>query len=254
MNDIKEFSKETIDGIGSYVYRLIDPRNGDTFYVGKGKGNRVFQHVKMVKEFYEGIDEENHDFSNDPYKFRRIKDIHDAGLEVIHVIQRWHLSDKEAIEIESALIDAYPGLTNIQSGHHSEYGVCNAVELEKIFTAIEYDEPSEYGYIIIKVTNNRIDYCISKFGEDKARYEATRWRWKNRIPNTKKYPYVFSVTNGIVKEVYSVDEWYDAGEGRIAFNGKVVEETIRNKYVDHKIPEYYRKKGMASPFLKSKNV
>ena len=29
-----------------YVYRLIDPRNGETFYVGKGKGNRVFQHMK----------------------------------------------------------------------------------------------------------------------------------------------------------------------------------------------------------------
>ena len=28
-----------------YVYRLIDPRNGETFYVGKGKGNRVFAHA-----------------------------------------------------------------------------------------------------------------------------------------------------------------------------------------------------------------
>jgi hypothetical protein len=25
-----------------YVYRLIDPRNGETFYVGKGKEDRVF--------------------------------------------------------------------------------------------------------------------------------------------------------------------------------------------------------------------
>lgn len=24
-----------------YVYRLIDPRNGETFYVGKGRGNRI---------------------------------------------------------------------------------------------------------------------------------------------------------------------------------------------------------------------
>ena len=30
----------------TYVYRLIDPRNGETFYVGKGKGNRVFSHMR----------------------------------------------------------------------------------------------------------------------------------------------------------------------------------------------------------------
>ncbi len=29
-----------------YVYRLVDPNTGHTFYVGKGKGDRVFQHVK----------------------------------------------------------------------------------------------------------------------------------------------------------------------------------------------------------------
>ena len=32
---ISLFSQETYDAIGSYVYRLIDPRNGLTFYVGK---------------------------------------------------------------------------------------------------------------------------------------------------------------------------------------------------------------------------
>ena len=40
------FSPEVSDKLEYYVYRLIDPRNGDTFYVGKGKGNRVFDHVK----------------------------------------------------------------------------------------------------------------------------------------------------------------------------------------------------------------
>lgn len=254
MNEIKEFSKETIEGIGSYVYRLIDPRNGETFYVGKGKGNRVFQHVKGAIDYYDGINDEDHDYSKDPNKLLRIKDIHDAGLEVIHVIQRWNLSDKEALEVEAALIDAFPGLTNIQSGHGSEYGVCNTFELEKRFAAKEYDEPKDCGYIIIKVTNNRIDYCTTIHGEDNARYEATRWRWKNKIPDINKFPFVFSVTDGIVKEVYAVDKWYDAGEGRIAFDGSIAKETIRNKYINHKIPEYYRKKGMASPFLKSKNI
>ena len=28
-----------------YVYRLVDPRNYKTFHVGKGCGDRMFQHV-----------------------------------------------------------------------------------------------------------------------------------------------------------------------------------------------------------------
>jgi hypothetical protein len=35
------FPPEVIDRLKWYVYRLVDPRNGETFYVGKGKGNRV---------------------------------------------------------------------------------------------------------------------------------------------------------------------------------------------------------------------
>jgi hypothetical protein len=30
-----------IQRLDHYVYRLIDPRNGETFYVGVGKGKRV---------------------------------------------------------------------------------------------------------------------------------------------------------------------------------------------------------------------
>ena len=29
-----------------YIYKLIDPRTGKPFYIGKGKGNRLHQHEK----------------------------------------------------------------------------------------------------------------------------------------------------------------------------------------------------------------
>nr|WP_309574671.1 hypothetical protein [Moraxella osloensis] len=48
-NEIASFPQEVIEEIGYYVYRLLDPRNGETFYVGKGKGNRVFDHAKIAK-------------------------------------------------------------------------------------------------------------------------------------------------------------------------------------------------------------
>ena len=40
------FPSEVHNQLKYYVYRLIDPRTGQTFYVGKGKGNRVFEHAK----------------------------------------------------------------------------------------------------------------------------------------------------------------------------------------------------------------
>lgn len=43
------FTPDVIEQLNYYVYRLIDPRNGKTFYVGKG--NRVFTHVENTPRF-----------------------------------------------------------------------------------------------------------------------------------------------------------------------------------------------------------
>ena len=40
------FPEEFKEQLKWYVYRLIDPRNGETFYVGKGQGDRVFEHAR----------------------------------------------------------------------------------------------------------------------------------------------------------------------------------------------------------------
>lgn len=38
------FSQSVIEKLKYYVYLLQDPRDNSVFYVGKGVGNRVFQH------------------------------------------------------------------------------------------------------------------------------------------------------------------------------------------------------------------
>ena len=60
-------------------------------------------------------------------KLRRIRDIHLAGFEVAHVIHRHGMDDKTAFEVEAALMDAYPGLTNLASRPwHADFGAMHA--------------------------------------------------------------------------------------------------------------------------------
>ena len=46
MSKIKGFSQRSIESLAYYVYALVDPRDNRIFYIGKGKGNRIFQHAK----------------------------------------------------------------------------------------------------------------------------------------------------------------------------------------------------------------
>lgn len=48
MNKEKAFKQSVIESLKSYVYVLVDPRDNRIFYVGKGTGNRVYQHVQAA--------------------------------------------------------------------------------------------------------------------------------------------------------------------------------------------------------------
>ena len=43
-----EFKQSVKDALAYYVYALVDPRNNKIFYIGKGKGNRMFQHAEAA--------------------------------------------------------------------------------------------------------------------------------------------------------------------------------------------------------------
>jgi len=44
---LQSFPPGVAEKLKTYVYRLIDPRNGETFYIGKGKGNSVLVHPQL---------------------------------------------------------------------------------------------------------------------------------------------------------------------------------------------------------------
>ena len=229
---ITEFSLEVRERINHYVYRLIDPRNGQTFYIGKGKDDRIFQHSKGVIKLTAEEQE------SDSEKIKTIRQIHSLGLEVIHIVHRHGMDEKTAFEVEAALIDATPGLTNIQNGYGSnDFGPMHVNELERLYKS-EILDVGEEKCLLIKVKQEVVD----NFGL----YQATRHCWQLNINRVSNVDFAISTVNGIVREVYSIMDWVPVGN-RWEFNGTVATEKSSWKFT--RIPDIYRRKGMASPCL-----
>ncbi len=237
------FSNEVQKEIKSYVYRLVDPRNGLTFYVGEGEGNRVFDHVHSANNSAVINNTINPDETKDSLKIQTIKEIQSAGLKVIYIIQRWGMEKDAAFEVEGALIDAFFGLTNENRGHGFERGACNAESLETNLMQESYEDlPGDPNYVILKTNGSFVDSQPGNDYEDKL-YSAIKqaWRMNPHKASTIQCPYVLGVVDWIVKEVYEVEEWKQVPDGRYGFEGHLAPDTIRKKYLNHKIPEVYRR-------------
>ena len=196
------FTQEIVDELRSYVYRLIDPRNGETFYVGKGQGQRVFDHVS-------GAVSDSDQSAVDP-KLERINEIHALGMNVAHVIHRHGMSDAVAREVEAALIDAYPGLVNRVVGSGSkDRGTRHVDEIVLEYSAEEFvvEEP----LILIS---------IGKLWKERGVYEAVRGLWKLRIERAERYKLVLAHVRGVVRGAYRPKKWMK-GTVVISQNGSV---------------------------------
>ncbi len=115
------------------------------------------------------------------------------------------------------------------------------------YFAEEFVDDHSIQFVIIKT----YDSTVSKRG---SLYEAVRKYWKVSLDRVNSVPYVLGVINGIVRIVYKVDVWYPSEEvtGRYEFRGEPAPDSIASKFVGKKIPDVYRKKGMASPVLYQK--
>jgi len=237
--DVNAFPPGVVDKLKTYVYRLIDPRNGETFYVGKGTGNRVFSHIREESSALEGDDIDN--------KLTRIRAIRLAGLEVGHVIQRHGMDDKTAFEVEAALMDAYQGLTNDQGGWGSnEFGAMHAREIIREYAA----NPAVFQHRALLITVNRS-------ATERSLYEATRYSWKVSLPKARAAEVILATIQGLIKGAFVADEWLPATAenfpgrepvpGRFGFVGKEAQVEMSNLYVGKRVPDEFRKRGAANP-------
>ena len=233
--DVNAFPPGVAEKLKTYVYRLIDPRNGETFYVGKGQGDRVFAHIREQVE------------EDDPNnKLRRIRDIHLADFEVAHVIHRHGMDDPTALEVEAALIDAYPGLTNIAGGFGSDFGAMHAREIIQRYAA----ESAVFRHKAMLISVNRSAAQTSL-------YEATRYAWKVSLSKAQSAKVVLATLQGLIVGAFTAQEWLPATSanfpgredvpGRFGFVGVEAPPRMRSLYVGKRVPDEYRKRGSANP-------
>lgn len=132
------------------------------------------------------------------------------------------------------------------------------------------DFPLNPSFIIIKTHWDNVNRIKASFNcpANEALYHATRYAWNVRYDKVIKYPYVLSVIDGKVQEVYSVTKWKHVDNdpvyykpwisvygnisiGRYEFYGEIAPDNIRNLWIGKQIPFKFRKKGLASPTLYS---
>jgi hypothetical protein len=228
MGDFKQFSfsPKTQEELNNYVYMLVDPRDNKVFYVGKGQGNRAFDHARNALKEADG--------QND--KSDIIKSILKDGKEVLIYIVRHGLADeKTAFEIESTLIDLFSEnhweakLANIQKGHEQKLkGIETAEEIEKRYSAPELNLEK------LKASGKKIIFIkINKTYDILDSYTATRISWPVNIRRANKADYIVSVYHGLIVAIFKADEngWrpYEPKPKRNFFEGYEVAQPFRNK-------------------------
>lgn len=77
-----------------YIYALKDPRSSPAqiFYIGKGTGQRAWEHTLRVDHTLKG---------------QRIAEIHTAGYEVLTTVLADDLTEFQALKLEAELIGAF---------------------------------------------------------------------------------------------------------------------------------------------------
>jgi uncharacterized protein len=232
------FSPHVAHKLKNYVYRLVDPRTGETFYVGRGVGNRVFAHVREKSAAGEEASE----------KLDRIRDIQRTGFEVVHIIHRHGLTDRQAREVEAALIDAYAHALNEVGGFGVERGLRHVDQVVRFYDAKE----AKFRHKAVLITVNR---SLAEKGDV---YEGVRYAWKLDPARAGRAQFVMALDRGLIVGVFKPERWMKATpenfpgtaharRGRWGFVGRPASPAIRRQYMHRRLPPSMRKQGAANP-------
>lgn len=203
MNSFSELTLQNISKDGRfYVYGLIDPRTDKIFYIGKGTGNRVFQHVEEAGKNPE----------SEKLKLQTIQSIESSGMEVKHILINWGLSEEEAFVAEASLINLMNyitgnGLSNIVAGHHTD-GCMSVEEVERIYGA-EQLELSDIHHKVLVIKVNKLYNRGMPMDEI---YDVVRGIWRANLKHIEETEYVIGVYNNLIIGCFKPSAWHIVGE------------------------------------------
>lgn len=241
-----QFSPLTQAHLGYYVYALAYPNGGKIFYIGKGQNNRVFDHARAALQ-------PSIITPND--KIKVIKNILSKGKEPDILIFRHGLTEKEALIVESVLIDLYTNkltrhivkgkLLNRQGGHGMrELGIRTANELD-----------AQYGNTPLgNVSDKLIVININKTYKNRSIYDATRSSWNLNKGRADKADFILSEYKGVIRAVFKMDnkKWQlvptlPGKRRRYYFTGVEVDNpAICSRFINKTIT---KQKGQSNPIL-----
>lgn len=220
------FPVEAIGRLGVYVYALVDPRSARPFYIGKGRGNRVYQHVwaALGKEMPSTSGPSDAVGASDSTqvtsaKNARITEIFKAGFGVEHWIIRHDIAvgesdDKAAFAAEQCLLDFARldqlELVNLQGGHvATEHGMMRAEELARRFSAELVPALPEPCALI------KVNAAAAPDAEPEDIYAWSREAWivSEAARNIPSLP-ILVFADDIVRAVHRAESWELASQSR----------------------------------------
>jgi len=234
-----ELSTSTIEKIKFYVYILIDPRNWEVFYVWKGKGNRINDHIKGFFIEQKQETEKNRKIEEIIMSWNKVKQI---------VIKHWLESESEAFNIESVIIDMlqlqWNRLTNIVKWHWSEENWI--MDLEDIKIKYEAEEAIFDKDKIILININSLYKKNMSYEEI---YEATRKSWVVDPLRANNATIICSVYRWIIREVFEINKSWEIDhkrceqnpwlKPRYMFEWVLARDFIRYKYLNKSVKKYW---------------
>ena len=229
----REMPRDVARKLGYYVYVYVHPRTGKAFYVGKGKGRRVFSHLRSQAKA-------------ESRKQRILRGLENKGLQPRIDILAHGLDEQSAFLVEMAVIDllGLGQLVNRVRGLRS--ALIGRVPLQKLIDQqrakrVQISDP----LMLIRISQTfRYDMASEEI------YNVTNYAW--RVDRRRAQGrLVLAVYDGVVQEVFQDVEWrpaaprqgrpLESGHRKSEFVGRVASPRLQARYKGRSVEKYFRR-------------